>query len=347
MHSRDNNFGTTYGLHYFPVYDGQNAVQLYYGPGHNPPKMNAPYDKWVHVKIVVAGDEGEVYVDDMTKPILFINDIKRGQEAGKVGIYGNYGLPLDLAPIRISNFSYEITETAPTLKGTAAKEVVAYENDPNLVPNWLISNPYPSPKTPSLQLPNFVRTQLSWKPLKADKVGIANISRVQHLEKGKTEVFARFTINSDSDQIKKLSLGFSDTAQVYLNGKLLVEMKDGFQSRDYRFLGTMGFFDHVYLPLNKGANEVWVAVSETFAGWGIKAKFDNLDGISLTTSVKEGIDLEADRSCKVTYTPTTGLVHMPCIAVTGDSKTYEANLIRTESKKVLNFNLDNESVKTK
>jgi hypothetical protein len=26
VHSRDNNFGTTYGLHYFPIYDGQKET---------------------------------------------------------------------------------------------------------------------------------------------------------------------------------------------------------------------------------------------------------------------------------------------------------------------------------
>ncbi len=347
VHSRDNVFGSRYGLHYFPVYNGKNAVQLYYGPGHNPPQMDAPYGQWVHVKIVVAGDEGEVYVDDMTKPILFINDLKRGQDAGKVGIYGNYQIPITLDAVKISNFSYEITDTAPTLNGTADKETVAFENDPNLVTNWLISNPYTSPATPSLQLSNFFRTQLTWTPLVADKVGIVNISRVNSLEGDKTEAFSRFTINSDSEQVKKLYLGFSDTAQVYLNGTLLAEMKDGFKSRDQSFIGTMGFFDSVYLPLNKGANEVWIASSEVFAGWGVKARFENLDGISLTTSPDSGVDLEAKKSCNVTFSPITGAVHMPCIEVTGDTNLYQADLIRSGDDKSVNFNVDGKSVKIK
>ena len=45
-------------------------------------------------------------------------------------------------------------------------------------------------------------------------------------------------------------------------------------SRDYRFLGTIGYFDAVYLQLKKGRNDLWIAVSENFGGWGIKAKLE-------------------------------------------------------------------------
>jgi len=52
-------------------------------------------------------------------------------------------------------------------------------------------------------------------------------------------------------------------------------------SRDYRFLGTIGFFDQLFLPLKKGSNELWFVVSENFGGWGVKAKLENMDKISL------------------------------------------------------------------
>jgi len=35
------------------------------------------------------------------------------------------------------------------------------------------------------------------------------------------------------------------------------------------------------LPLKKGVNELWFVVSEDFGGWGIKAKFENMEKISL------------------------------------------------------------------
>ena len=39
--------------------------------------------------------------------------------------------------------------------------------------------------------------------------------------------------------------------------------------------------DALYLPLEKGENELWMAVGESFGGWGIKARFDDVDGIEI------------------------------------------------------------------
>ncbi len=61
---------------------------------------------------------------------------------------------------------------------------------------------------------------------------------------------------------------------------MLFSVQDTFRSRGYRFLGTMGFYDDVYLYLNKGKNELWMAVSEDLqfkGGWGYKLKIKNRD----------------------------------------------------------------------
>ncbi|MBS1916720.1 MAG: hypothetical protein JST87_10625 [Bacteroidetes bacterium] len=79
-----------------------------------------------------------------------------------------------------------------------------------------------------------------------------------------------------------MPVGFSDRCKVYLNGKLLYAGDNGFKSRDYRFYGTIGFWDAVYLDLKKGANEVMIAVSEDFGGWGVEAKIDDLKDIRIS-----------------------------------------------------------------
>jgi hypothetical protein len=48
---------------------------------------------------------------------------------------------------------------------------------------------------------------------------------------------------------------------------------DSYRSRDYRFLGSIGWFDTVYLPLHAGQNELVLAISESFGGWGVQARF--------------------------------------------------------------------------
>ena len=76
-----------------------------------------------------------------------------------------------------------------------------------------------------------------------------------------------------------MAIGFSDRCKVYLNGRLLYAGSNGFMSRDYRFYGTIGFWDELFLDLQKGNNEVTIAVSEDFGGWGVEARFDELNGI--------------------------------------------------------------------
>ena len=69
--------------------------------------------------------------------------------------------------------------------------------------------------------------------------------------------------------------------RAYLNGRLLFAADDSYRSRDYRFLGSIGWWDSLWLQLEDGENELVLAVSETFGGWGVQARFDDLDGIRI------------------------------------------------------------------
>ena len=72
--------------------------------------------------------------------------------------------------------------------------------------------------------------------------------------------------------MRALELGFSDRAVVFLNGRALYRGDDTYRSRDYRFLGSIGYYDTLFLPLVAGANDLVVAVSEDFGGWGVQAR---------------------------------------------------------------------------
>jgi hypothetical protein len=43
----------------------------------------------------------------------------------------------------------------------------------------------------------------------------------------------------------------------------------------------VGYWDEVYLPLRKGRNELWVAVSEEFGGWGIRGAIADPAGVTV------------------------------------------------------------------
>ena len=91
-------------------------------------------------------------------------------------------------------------------------------------------------------------------------------------------LYARTTIESDRDQVKKLEIGYSDDVSVFLNGQILWRGRSAQGFRDPRFLGTVNpENDAVYLPLKKGSNELVLAVSELGGGWGFICRLKDIE----------------------------------------------------------------------
>jgi len=99
-------------------------------------------------------------------------------------------------------------------------------------------------------------------------------------QKGMQVVYARTTVVSDRDQLKKLNVGYSDDVSVFLNDKILYRGRSAQRFRDPGFLGIVNpENDAVYLPLKNGRNELMLAVSELTGGWGFICRYDNMDGV--------------------------------------------------------------------
>ena len=109
------------------------------------------------------------------------------------------------------------------------------------------------------------------------RVSFANdFSKKLDPQPGMKMIYARTTIDSDRDQVKKLALGYSDDVSVFLNGKILFRGRSAQNFRDPGFLGIMSADnDFVYLPLQKGSNELVLAVSELGGGWGFVGRLEN------------------------------------------------------------------------
>ena len=137
-----------------------------------------------------------------------------------------------------------------------------------------MSDPFPEGETK----PFAGRT---WTLLEAEPNGLADLSRVTPIRDDCNTVLARATIRSDRARTVRMVFGFSDRAVVHLNGRPLYRGDDTYRSRDYRFLGSIGWWDSVYLPLDVGDNELAIAVSETFGGWGVQARFPDTAGLVL------------------------------------------------------------------
>jgi hypothetical protein len=225
------------------------------------------------VKIVVSGNKGEVYIVNMEEPALVMHELKRGSQPGKVGVSVS-----NFAPAFFTNFTYKKLDNPP-LKGNFKKLGPAPEGT---VTSWNVSGTFDEKSLEGkYRLTEADKHDLTWTELGAESTGTVNLARAHGISQETNTAFARITIHSEGEQAKKIRFGFSDRVKVYLNDKLIYGGNNTYRSRDYRYLGTIGLFDELYLPLKAGTNELWLAVSESFGGWGIQAMFENMEGIRI------------------------------------------------------------------
>ena len=255
---------------YNPVFNGLSSWQLYHGEGYGTP-VEYKFNEWMHIRIAYSGLRADIYIDSDT-PSIQVKELKRSVSSGGVGVDAS-----SLAPAHFANFE---VSPLPDDYVFAAIEDEPVEVAKETVTSWLVSDAFDGEALQGVhQLGEQLKAGRNWTPLEAEPGGITNLARIQGLARDKDTAFARLVITSDKKQVKGLSLGYSDAVAVFANDTLLYSGSNRYMSRDYRYLGTIGLFDKIYLPLKAGENEIWFAVTESFGGWGIQARFEDLDGI--------------------------------------------------------------------
>jgi len=254
-----------------PVINGITAWQLYFGPSYSFPykyKVNA----WTHVKLVINEKQAQVYLDYAEKPNLSWN-LKHTPIKGKLRLVSMF------APIHFANFRINKNEMAMVDFDTS--EIVPIER---IINEWVISDKF---EEKLLDVPQQLKTiidQRTWNnKIKVEDNRAANISRkvvLRDKQPGNT-VFAKLIVESEIDQIKLFEFGYSDRVVVILNGQPIYRGTNKWRSRDYRYLGTIGLFDAVYLNLKKGENTILLAISEDFGGWLVTGRFENEKNITV------------------------------------------------------------------
>jgi len=253
---------------YTPVINGVSGWQLYHGAGYSQ-TVEYRYNEWIHVKMIYAGSQADIYIDSET-PVYRADDLKRNVQGGAIGVNS-----ANFSAVHFANFKY--TELANAYELPRA-ELVNNEFDADMIREWQVSDAFDSASLQGIaKLESAQTAERSWTVLQAEPTGITNFAQVQGLAEGKDTVFARLVIPADGPVSKQLNLGYSDAAAVFVNGALVYKGDNTYMSRDYRYLGTIGLFDSVALPLGKGDNEIWIAVTEAFGGWGIMGQLVDLE----------------------------------------------------------------------
>jgi hypothetical protein len=168
-------------------------------------------------------------------------------------------------------------DTPPPIDGGAEAEAVAA----TIVDRWSVSPPFTESLLEQRHELSPADIPSGWRRLAAGERGIANLARLGGIEGDANTVVAALSIDAEEARTIPARFGFSDRVHVYLNGRLLFSAADGWRTRDDRFLGTIGLHDTVYLPLQRGRNELWFAVSETFGGWGIVLDLPDRAGLTV------------------------------------------------------------------
>ncbi len=251
-------------IQYVAAFNRVDSWQFYNGEGLTAGAV-IPRDRWFHVKVEISGDRARIFLDQAEKPALQVDHLKHGPRRGGLGLLG----PLD-GSAYFANFSYRAANDLAFDPPPLSFPV------PGVLTVWELSSPFKAlqidmEKTPDQQ----GLADLAWQAVGAEADGLVDVSRF-HPRSGEPDlVFARTTLVSEEDRTFKLNLGYSDYVSVFLNGRLLYNAASPYQGRDPSFLGIVGLFDTLYLPLQKGDNVLLLAVAEVSGGWGFKAQDGN------------------------------------------------------------------------
>jgi len=282
VYLRQHKSGQPDAMQYTPVLNTGLNWQIYNGPGFTG-AVDIPKNEWFHIRLEVTGAQAKLYVKDMNKPVLVMDDLKTDVQKGSIA------LAVLTGETYFSNFELRETPAAPWKRNLPPMPA-------GTLTNWSLSPSFDA-LTRKLEQPLSASesSAIKWQEVAAESPGFVAINRYRESphprvtfqndfskrlepQTGMKVVYARTEIESDREQVKKLLIGYSDDVSVFLNGKILYRGRSAQNFRDPAFLGIISpENDAVYLPLKKGRNELMLAVSELGGGWGFICRLADLE----------------------------------------------------------------------
>jgi hypothetical protein len=282
VYLRPHKSGLPDAMQYTPILNTGDNWQIYNGPGFTG-AVDIPRDEWFHLRLVVTGAQAKLYVKDMDKPALVMDDLKSGIQKGQVA------LAAFTSAAYFSDFKVRTTPDAPWERHMPPMP-------PNTLTKWKLS-PVFDALARNLERPLAASESQAtqWQDVEAEAPGFVvlyryfqaphprvtfqgDFSKRLEPQPGMKALYAKTSIESDRDQVKKLEIGYSDDVSVFLNGKILYRGRSAQGFRDPGFLGIMNpENDAVYLPLKKGSNELMLAISELGGGWGFICRLTDVE----------------------------------------------------------------------
>jgi len=279
VYLRQHKSGLPDAMQYTPVLNTGHNWQIYNGPGFTG-VIDIPKREWFHMRLVVAGAQAKFYVKDMEKPALEIDDLKSGVQRGLVSLHVLMGETC------FADFNIRSTPDAPWTRHQPAMPA-------GTLTKWRISPAYDA-LTRNLEqsLSSEEDASIQWQDVEAEPPGFVVLYRYRQAphpmvtfqgdfskrletQPGMQMLYAKTSIVSEREQVRKLAIGYSDDVSVFLNGEILYRGRSAQGFRDPGFLGIVNADnDAVYLPLRAGRNELVLAISELGGGWGFICRLE-------------------------------------------------------------------------
>jgi hypothetical protein len=270
-------------VQYEPVYQGLANWQLYHGPDSTAEAEIRP-GQWIHVRLVVDGEKAALFLGASTTPTLVVPQLARGKGGGYVGLRSFLGANVQgdvEPPSSFANLVVKPDVIGFDFSSVPDRPFVAL---PGLVTKYRLGPVFNPGEGPVTTLPARNPSEEPEKVVTADSSGLVVLGRERIVPPGvrRYATTASFKVKAVSAAVKRLKIGFSDQASVFLNGRILYS---GDQRYSFNFPRQEGLIHldqaSVYLPLVEGDNEVRIVVSEVFGGWGLMAQFDDPKGLTI------------------------------------------------------------------
>ncbi|MFT6963110.1 MAG: hypothetical protein ACJAWV_002844 [Flammeovirgaceae bacterium] len=254
-------------VQYVPHFNGETTWQLY---REHQAMVCFQEKQWNHLKLVIEGREMKAYLNGQEKPFMIVNDLKREEAIGSIGLFSLFGA-------HFANFSF--TPKANAISKLPSRKPMDLAK--GIIQDWEISKIIQFTESIDVEkYPAELLKKTEWMEGKVEESGLLNLNRLMKrksagkFERNKLEtVWVRTVINYENAQSKKLFFDFSDQVTVFVNGEPIFSGNNSFLFKGSTFRGDIHIEGNaIYLPLQKGENEVVFAVSEKANGWGIMAK---------------------------------------------------------------------------
>jgi hypothetical protein len=283
IYLRPHKSGLPDAIQYAPVYQGQSGWQLHHGPGATAAAAFEP-GVWTHVRLVLQDRRAALFLGDAPEPALLIPRLGHVPAAGYLGLRAF--LPADTpgeGPIaRYSNVTVRPGEVPFDFSSVRLE---AEPVEPGAVRSWAVSRAFlPPDDGVAVALPGAkVLGEFRRVPAQAD--GLVELHAHVRLPSDTSRsaaAVARVNVRAETAGVRRLDLGFSDQATVFLNGRPLFHGDSHYSFDNPRQEGVIHYGQStLFLPLSAGDNELAVLVADEFGGWGLMARFPDRSGLEV------------------------------------------------------------------